>query len=626
MIGASNVINAIDSIVGLMTPTVTITSNTVSGSNWELTMCRTYWMTPGMTISIGGADFKIISFVLNTSIIVSGTAQPSGSTFTLSAPEFWHGYRRKVNAERNKQLSVKEPFVYLPVPTVREDNSYDTDIAYFGSIRPIFLMGYDQKLDTIGLQQTNVIDPLNEMADYFIEIIEDNGGLYNTPEDISRKEWMNFGNETVWGNDSAIFDQPLSGIEMDFTLEVLFDGLCDCDDIPNSVACADVTTDLNGTPTNVDTAAGQNISIEVVQQSDGSPVGTLTTNTANTKRIEVVVSTCADATVENSDLSYSNTVASGGTLVLPDVTNTDTDGSPVVTPAQTPFVCSTPDPSGVDLNATPLTDVQSGNTKAMTITYANGDPLTITTVTNTETVFSGTVPDSETPLNTANLFKTGMTTSARTGDDGDLKVGRGVDWFHCGYTNPFYGGTARFRGNTGGYTDGTNYYDVNDNATTYALAFPDDECMDWAYYDQVNGTVPMWYLLSMGNNTPVPALPRGGQVGGKSIYNAIDEALASTQNGYTDWYCPNAMEVISLIYWEQNPNSGESLNYKPFEFYRDSGSSVTGSNFRVVTGTTNTSRGVYLITENGIVANVAPTNTVYTYFIKRTATLVNLGL
>ena len=29
---------------------------------------------------------------------------------------------------------------------------------------------------------------------------------------------------------------------------------------------------------------------------------------------------CADATVENSDASYSSTVASGGTLVLPDET------------------------------------------------------------------------------------------------------------------------------------------------------------------------------------------------------------------------------------------------------------------------------------------------------------------
>ena len=49
---------------------------------------------------------------------------------------------------------------------------------------------------------------------------------------------------------------------------------------------------------------------------------------------------CDNATVENSDLSYTDTVASGGTLVLPDIPNVDSDGATVNTPAQVPFVCT----------------------------------------------------------------------------------------------------------------------------------------------------------------------------------------------------------------------------------------------------------------------------------------------
>jgi hypothetical protein len=323
MIGASNVISAVSSIVSLMTPTVTITGNVASGANWELTMCRTFWMTPGMTITIGGVEFKIVSFVLNTSITVSGAAQPVGTTFTLDAPEFWHGYRRKVNEERNRQMNLKMPFVYLPVPTAREDNSYDSDIAYFASIRPVFLMGYDQKLDTIDLQQLNVIEPLNEMADYFLEIIDAYDGSYNTPEDITRKEWMNFGNETVWGNDSLIFDQPLSGIEMDFSLEVLLDGLCECDDPVNPIACADVTTDFNGTATNVDTAAGQNISFNVIDTTSGLPIGTLTTNTANDKTVEVSTSTCDPVDSSFNDTPTTTDTPSGVHLDIYAVDNID---------------------------------------------------------------------------------------------------------------------------------------------------------------------------------------------------------------------------------------------------------------------------------------------------------------
>lgn len=53
---------------------------------------------------------------------------------------------------------------------------------------------------------------------------------------------------------------------------------------------------------------------------------------------------CAPGTVENSDSTYSLSVPSGVTTILPDITHTDSDGSPVVLPAQTPFVatvCST---------------------------------------------------------------------------------------------------------------------------------------------------------------------------------------------------------------------------------------------------------------------------------------------
>lgn len=48
-----------------------------------------------------------------------------------------------------------------------------------------------------------------------------------------------------------------------------------------------------------------------------------------------------DVTVENSDATYTETVDCGDTLVLPDVDHTDSDGSTVTLPAQTPMVCTT---------------------------------------------------------------------------------------------------------------------------------------------------------------------------------------------------------------------------------------------------------------------------------------------
>lgn len=49
---------------------------------------------------------------------------------------------------------------------------------------------------------------------------------------------------------------------------------------------------------------------------------------------------CDPATVTNSDSTYEQDIASGSTFVLPDLTHTNSDGSPVVLPGQTPFVAT----------------------------------------------------------------------------------------------------------------------------------------------------------------------------------------------------------------------------------------------------------------------------------------------
>lgn len=47
-----------------------------------------------------------------------------------------------------------------------------------------------------------------------------------------------------------------------------------------------------------------------------------------------------DSKVYNSDNTYNTNIPAEGELELPDITHTDSDGSLVTTPAQTPFVCT----------------------------------------------------------------------------------------------------------------------------------------------------------------------------------------------------------------------------------------------------------------------------------------------
>jgi len=107
----------------------------------------------------------------------------------------------------------------------------------------------------------------------------------------------------------------------------------------------------------------------------------------------------ADADIENSDQSYTSTVKAEGTLVLPDIDFTDSDGT------------TTSVPSVQNIVATPCTPQK----------------------------------------NIASHIKTGQTTSYRTNDDGDLQRGRETDFTTLSSNNPF-GNTNRFTDDGGGQT------------------------------------------------------------------------------------------------------------------------------------------------------------------------------
>jgi hypothetical protein len=105
---------------------------------------------------------------------------------------------------------------------------------------------------------------------------------------------------------------------------------------------------------------------------------------------------CADATVKNSDNTYSTTAASGSTLTLPNITVTDSDGT----------TSSVPSVQNVTCKLSPVG---------------------------------------------AKLMKSGQTTSYRTGDDGDIEPGRATSFSVLSSNNPF-GNTNRFTSELGTQT------------------------------------------------------------------------------------------------------------------------------------------------------------------------------
>jgi len=125
---------------------------------------------------------------------------------------------------------------------------------------------------------------------------------------------------------------------------------------------------------------------------------------------------------------------------------------------------------------------------------------------------------------TAQLMKTGQTTSYRTGDDGDLEAGRNVSFTTLAENNPF--------GNTNRFTDelGTQTYTKN-------------IVIDWSTY---NGST----VLGWRRTTSVAAW-------NASIDGALVVSIAPFTSG---WRLPNTKEIINLFNYELT----WPLSYNPF--------------------------------------------------------------
>ena len=322
------------------------------------------------------------------------------------------------------------------------------------------------------------------------------------------------------------------------------------------------TTSIEAQGTAIVTAPDSSYNVEYL---DGSPIESGYIVSGGSKLVQVANPiTCADATVENSDLSYSATVASGGTLVVPDTTDViknsagttlytnvipstttnnqvisdstavlkNTLGTTLITetiPAQASEDITAPDATVENSDATYSVLVPSGSTVIMpNINFTDSDGITTSVPSNKD--ITATLCGGGASISTATLMRTGATTSYRTGDDADRSSeGRATDFFTLAENNPF--------GNTDRFTDelGTQ---------TYA----DDIVIDWSTY---NGATVLGYYRIRGTYNDL------------AWNDAIDNSLLFTKGTYTTgWRLPNFAELVSLV----NYSGVRPIDYAPFNF------------------------------------------------------------
>lgn len=416
-------------VVSQMTPVITLTEiETISGTpvKYKLYTCNTQWVTLLDKITIDGVIYKVVDFVQNEYLVVTGSTAPVQLYFQLSAPRFEHGTHRRVNSERSKQKEkrVITPMIYMLPVKGQKKKTIDSLYGFHGKIRFFFLTTFDSKGDqTITTQQKNVVDPMAALAQMFFNKMEERQDIFAEVEDIFQDDYMDFGDPEIWGAKERIFTEFLSGVGAIADAKIYSQALDnDCCAQSLTETCLPVNLLINSTFED-STPSGTNYNITLVDTDGNTPTYTfhqptkkLTVSAASspiditangdlvfnqvTTNQELSIRNTAGTekgaltapgvwTVENSTAVFKNSlgvtiisedIPAGDSEDIPaaDVSWTDSDGSAESTPYGSPIVCTPAIPPPTAGLYIPLTW-----TGANVVNYTFGVPSTAANNFNT---------------------------------------------------------------------------------------------------------------------------------------------------------------------------------------------------------------------------------------------------
>ena len=302
----------------------------------------TYYLNSQRSVIIDGVTYRIKSFNLNESITVTGSIIPTATEFTIEPPVFKHGTPKKVDGEISNTNTKSYPFIWLlEFLDIDYNDRFEDTENVTPDLNLFFLTDtYYQNWD-IDQHYTEAIHPMLNEIDFFIRTIKKRRDLFGELERHTVTNHVNFGEYiTNKGYDQEILNGQLSGCQLKISLPYVVDV---CNTMPVVSICNPVSIYENNVFKEYVQAGGSFYynstgGGDATQIIEDSASNVLYTNVIPSGDTETQVIT--DATVTNSDASYNANILAQGNLVLADVTNTDSDGTPIVTPAQTAFVCT----------------------------------------------------------------------------------------------------------------------------------------------------------------------------------------------------------------------------------------------------------------------------------------------
>jgi hypothetical protein len=321
-------------ILSEITPVLTITSvELVSGTTYKFMCENTYYLRERKTLTVGGDSYVVGDVVMNEyfTLLNGVEALLNVDSIALYIPKFKHGSPLMIQQDLSNMTDAnKFPLAMVhQLITVNDFTSDWENVIDYEWDFTLFLLDVNHfEKWSVDEHEEKAIKPMYALLKEIKDTINADKEKFEEVKNIQVTNRINFGIYTnERGELRQLYTEKFSGIEVRIKLQYR---KCDCAGVETPLP---TTTLVKINDTNfANVVCGSEVDI-TVRNISGTEVG------SNVDGVWVVPNG-GDATVENSNASYTDTVASGGTLVLPDITVTDSDGSTSTVPSVTNVTCT----------------------------------------------------------------------------------------------------------------------------------------------------------------------------------------------------------------------------------------------------------------------------------------------
>lgn len=197
-----------------------VVSASFDGTNTTLTVEKTFHLRRGMDVTIDGTSYVVVSVTNNQYIEVEG-AVVDPLLYTVPNPFYFHGTpimtNNHINGMREDQ---KVPMIYLYEIIREKDKGIDSAIVRESDLLLFFLDSANFSEWETEDHYSQRLKGLNNLVDEFRDQARDYRCCFYLEEtEFTRINHVNWG---VWrtnaGHERRIFDDDLTGVELNFTL------------------------------------------------------------------------------------------------------------------------------------------------------------------------------------------------------------------------------------------------------------------------------------------------------------------------------------------------------------------------------------------------------------------------